>query len=410
VNLIFIKTIDAMKKIFVPITLSILLSGCGALSSIQNTMQNTAFGKVNDKASQSTASVMDSVLGNGNHNGSAPNNGGGNSGGGSAPPSVVGIPVNSPQSIAAYQNYDFKPGDTIIFSDDFTADQDGEFPAHWNLDAGQGVVNAVQGNPAFCLTQGNYVMVDPRMTIPIYLTDPFTIEFDYLANGGYPPMIRFHDTKNGDRDLHFGHQVSTGGFLNDFSGNYVGTEADYNGKWHHAAMIYKNGQMKAYLDNTRALVVPQCGFVPTNFRMGGIGDQDKPIAFKNVRVASGGNANAIGNLLTNGKFVTHGITFDIGKASIQPQSMGVLNDVAKFLKGNPNINMEIDGHTDNSGAAATNMTLSQQRANAVEAQLITMGVDAGRLTTKGFGATVPMASNDTPEGKANNRRVEFVKM
>jgi outer membrane protein OmpA-like peptidoglycan-associated protein len=398
-----------MKKIFIPIALSVLISSCGAISQIKNTVENTAMGKVNDKASQSTSTAMDTMLGNGNHNGSATNNGGNNSGGTSAP-SAVGMAVNSPQSIAAYQNYDFKPGDTIIFSDDFTADQDGEFPAHWNLDAGQGVVNAVQGTPAFCLTEGNYVMVDPRMTTSNYLTDPFTVEFDYLANGGYAPMIRFVDDKTENRDLHFGHSVSTSYFPKDFSGNSVGSDADYDGKWHHAAVIYKNGQIKAYLDNTRALVVPQCGFVPVNLRVGGIGGEDKPITFKNVRIASGGSANAIGNILTNGKFVTHGITFDIGKATLLPQSMGVLNDVSKFLKANPSINMEIDGHTDNTGAAAKNLTLSQQRANAVEAQLITMGIDASRLTTKGFGSTVPIASNDTPEGQANNRRVEFIKL
>lgn len=400
-----------MKHTFTSLTLfatCLLLSSCGALSSIQNTMQNTALGKVNDKASQTTSNVMDSVLGNGQH-GTAANNGGTNSGGTSAP-SAVGMAVNSPQSIAAYQNYDFKPGDTIIFSDDFTADQDGEFPAHWNLDAGQGVVNAVQGAPAFCLTVGNYVMVDPRMTTANYLTDPFTVEFDFFANGGYDPMIRFVDDKTENRDLHLGHTVTTSYFPHDFSGSTVGSDADYFGKWHHAAVIYKNGQMKAYLDNTRALVVPQCGFVPVSLKVGGIGDMDKPIVFKNMRIASGGNANAIGNLLTNGKFVTHGITFDIGKATLLPQSMGVLNDVAKFLKANPNINMEIDGHTDNTGSASKNMTLSQQRANAVEAQLITMGIDASRLTTKGFGSTVPIASNDTPEGQANNRRVEFIKM
>ncbi len=402
----FFNLNNSMKKILLSIAFAVLLSSCGALSNIQNTMQNTAWNKVNDKASQTTSNAMDTVLGNGPKN--APANG--SNAGGAAAPSVVGMPVSSPQSIAAYQNYDFKPGDTIIFSDDFTADQDGEFPAHWNLDAGQGVVNSVQGNPAFCLTAGNYAMVDPRMTTANYLTDPFTVEFDYLPTGGYDPLVRFMDATNNNHELTFSHTLSTSNFPKDFSGNAVGSDQDYFGKWHHAALIYKNGQLKAYLDNTRALVVPQCGFVPVNLKIGGIGDNDKPITFKNVRIASGGNANAIGNILTNGKFVTHGITFDIGKATLLPQSMGVMNDVAKFLKANTSINMEIDGHTDNTGSAATNMTLSQQRANAVEAQLITMGIDASRLTTKGYGSTVPIASNDTPEGQANNRRVEFVKM
>ncbi len=400
-----------MKKIFVPIAFSILLSSCGALSNLQNTVQNTAWNKVNDKASQTTSNVMDTALGNGPKNAPANNNGGngGSNAGGAAAPSAAGMPEGSPQQLAAYQNYDFKAGDTIIFSDDFTADQDGEFPAHWNLNAGQGVVNNVQGAPAFCLTAGNYAMVSPRMTTANYLTDPFTVEFDYLPSGGYDPLVRFIDATNDNHEIAFSHTVSTSNFNNNFSGNNVGSDADYFGKWHHAALIYKNGQLKAYLDNTRALVVPQCGFVPVNLKIGGIGDNDKPITFKNVRIASGGNANTIGNLLTNGKFVTHDITFDIGKATIQPQSMGVLNDVAKFLKANTSINMEIDGHTDNTGSASKNMTLSQQRANAVEAQLIIMGIDASRLTTKGFGSTVPVASNDTPEGQAMNRRVEFVK-
>ena len=118
----------------------------------------------------------------------------------------------------------------------------------------------------------------------------------------------------------------------------------------------------------------------------------------------------IGNILTNGKFITHGITFDVDKAIIKPESMGVLNQVAKFLKDNGSVKMEIDGHTDNSGASAHNLILSQQRADAVKAQLIAMGIDASRLSTKGFGDAKPISDNNTPESKANNRRVEFVKI
>ena len=379
--------------------------GYAQLGSILGTVQSTVEQKVDEKAQQKTAEAMDSAL----NNGSPQQPGGANNSSTS-----VSKPVSAPQTIAAYQNYDFKPGEQIIFEDHFTDDQDGEFPAHWDLEKGQGVVNKVNGEPTFLLTEGNYVVVSPRMKTESYLTDRFTVEFDYYqANSSqYPPIIMFHeaDKSASDHLINFGHSVNTTYFQPDLSGNDVGTDEEYFGKWHHAAIIYKNGQMKAYLDNTRALVAPHCGFVPASLSIGGIGEQDAPITLRNVRIASGGGANTIGNILTNGKFVTHGITFDVARATLKPESMGVLNEVANFLKSNANVGMEIDGHTDSDGPADKNVKLSQDRADAVKTQLIAMGVDGSRLATRGFGAMKPIASNDSPEGKANNRRVEFIKM
>jgi outer membrane protein OmpA-like peptidoglycan-associated protein len=89
--------------------------------------------------------------------------------------------------------------------------------------------------------------------------------------------------------------------------------------------------------------------------------------------------------------------------------MGTFNQIKRIMTDNPELTFEIGGHTDNTGTAPHNLTLSQQRADAVKTQLVTMGIDATRLTTKGYGDTKPIASNATPEGKANNRRVEFVR-
>jgi OmpA-OmpF porin, OOP family len=114
--------------------------------------------------------------------------------------------------------------------------------------------------------------------------------------------------------------------------------------------------------------------------------------------------------LASGKFVTHGINFDVNKSTTRPESIGVLNEVAAYLEANPSIHFEIDGHTDSDGDEASNQTLSIARAEAVKKHLVVMGVSESQLKTNGFGESQPIDLNATAEGKANNRRVEFVKI
>jgi OmpA-OmpF porin, OOP family len=325
--------------------------------------------------------------------------------------------ANTPD-IRSYQNYDFVPGDSIIFYDDFTEDQDGEFPSHWNLVSGQGVLNKVGNEPAFFLTDGNYVKVSPLMKNKSYLGKTFTIEFDYMVpNGSAYGMQCFLNYGTGDNDPAeidydtYG-DIETSYFPKNFSADYPGhgSQDDFLKKWHHCAIIMKDNQLKCYIDQYRELVMPKVGISPTSVDFGGVGSQDAPLIFRNVRIANGGNMNTIGQKFTAAKIITHGITFDIDKANLKPESMGTINMIVNIMKSNPDVKFEIDGHTDNTGEASHNLTLSQQRADAVKAQLVSMGINASRLTTKGFGDTGPIDTNDTPEGRANNRRVEFVKM
>ena len=105
--------------------------------------------------------------------------------------------------------------------------------------------------------------------------------------------------------------------------------------------------------------------------------------------------------------ILRGVTFEVGKSALKPESYTVLDIVAASLVANPDIRIEIAGHTDNTGSAATNTRLSQSRADAVRAYLASKGVVPGRMVAKGYGPSVPVAPNTTAAGRAQNRRVEL---
>jgi len=102
------------------------------------------------------------------------------------------------------------------------------------------------------------------------------------------------------------------------------------------------------------------------------------------------------------------ILFAFSKSDLSDSAKMNLNNLATILKNNPNTNIEIQGHTDSRGTEEYNMGLSLRRANAVRDYLISQDIDASRMTVKGYGETAPAYSNDTPEGMAQNRRVEFL--
>lgn len=108
-----------------------------------------------------------------------------------------------------------------------------------------------------------------------------------------------------------------------------------------------------------------------------------------------------------GKIVLRGVSFELGSARLLPSASETLRTVAAAMKANAAVSVEIGGYTDSLGPAAKNQRLSERRAQSVKAFLVGEGVAAERLTTKGYGESDPVDTNDTPEGRANNRRVAF---
>ncbi len=316
--------------------------------------------------------------------------------------------------IKVYNNYDFVPGDKVIFEDNFTSDQEGEFPAHWKLKTGAGVINKLEGVNVFIISDGNYANVAPRIKTTGYLNDAFTIEFDYFVpkTGNYGnngPVLRLNGPSSYvDLNVDGDANASDNHLSSKFPGDH--TPNAWRNKWHHIAISYKNNQLKMYVDQYRVLIDPDSRIViPATLSFCCIATKDKPFIFTNMRIAQGAGMNMTGKKFTDAKIVTHGINFDYDKATLKPESMGTLNMIQKIMTGDPDVKFEVGGHTDGDGDAAYNLKLSQQRADAVRSQLITMGIDGARLTAKGYGKTKPIADNTTEDGKANNRRVEFVK-
>jgi OOP family OmpA-OmpF porin len=107
------------------------------------------------------------------------------------------------------------------------------------------------------------------------------------------------------------------------------------------------------------------------------------------------------------KIILRGVNFDFDKATIRPDAKSILDEAASILRDNPTVAVSIEGHTDSIGSDDYNLRLSMRRAAAVQAFLIEAGIAEARLSTRGFGESQPVASNDTDDGRAQNRRVEL---
>jgi len=186
-------------------------------------------------------------------------------------------------------------------------------------------------------------------------------------------------------------------------------------RWHselrrHYALSFNKRAVKIYVDSKRVANVPNLAERPAKMKIFARGPEDNSIFhIRNIRIAKGA-VPLYDKFLTDGKIITYGITFDVDKATIKPQSMGTINEIFGIMQKFPDLEFSVEGHTDNTGNAISNQSLSEARAKAVCDKLQQMGIDAARLSAVGYGMSKPMDTNDTPEGRAKNRRVEFVKM
>ena len=304
--------------------------------------------------------------------------------------------------------FDYVPGDSVILIDDFKLDELGEFPARWRLTEGTFEVAEMEGERWLrCVSaDGRVRMKLPGLTV---LPEYWTLEFDFYQSepSGQALTVSAYDTKG---DFMWSAMYPHGESMHFSSGTITSTTAlegvPVEGR-HHVMFMARGKGIKAYMDRQRLANVPEIPDMPVDLEWR-LWAPTHPM-ITNVRFASG--CRPAKDMLAAGKLVTYGIRFETGSDVVMPESAPVLRQVASYMEANPAVRLKVTGHTDNVGAAASNLDLSKRRAASVAKVLAEQfSVGAGRFETDGKGDTQAVASNAKPEGRAMNRRVEFAKL
>lgn len=309
----------------------------------------------------------------------------------------------------AWVNYDFVPGERPLFVEDFATDPVGDFPRRMEFRKGNMEVAEWQGTRFLRATTKSEISLPLGEVLP----ERFTLEFDMLGLNKYDLEISFTDDPDAHTKVHVGSWQAgvRGGGVEALS--KPADAEDVEGRFVRVRVMADGRYVKVYLDDRRVANVPNADLGRSNRidmmlpAYEGIVDQ---ILIGDVRVMAGGR-KLYDAIAGEGRVATQGILFDTGSDRLRPESTPTLKEIAGMLKEHGELRLRIEGHTDDVGDDAANLSLSERRAAAVAAFLVEMhGIDAARLESAGLGETRPVAGNDTPEGRQTNRRVELVRM
>ena len=431
-----------MNKKFFTVVLALLVGGVmtvdaqGILNRIGNRIKN----RVEDKVNRTVDNAVDGAVEGAVEEVTAPSED-------EAIPAETDSPAAPEAEVnAGAKKNDFVRGSVVMFEDNMQGEQVGEFPSKWDLVRGNAEVATVNGVKCIALIDGDgWITPLVKGGIKNYLGDVFTIEYDMLYDDrpkDGAPNIEFdimNENEQRDHELMTvtywmgsDKQTITCDYVRPTTEGYTYREGSSkandccvinDGRWHHFALSFNKRAIKFYVDGKRVINVPNAKAGAGWFTLWSGGKDDRPTYVKNVVVAKGAvelyerNETDIDakvaaierSIAETGKFVTNNILFETGKATLKAESMDEIKRIADYMKKNPNVRFEVQGHTDNQGSDAVNDPLSQQRAEAVVKALEGLGVDGFNLRAVGKGSHEPVADNSTDAGRAKNRRVEFIK-
>lgn len=345
-------------------------------------------------------------------------------------------PSNISDDLEVYSKYDFVPGDKLIFFEDFSNDFIGDFPANWNTNGSGEVVTLNRASGRwFQLMQGSGISFIPNL--PRELPENYTIEFDIITLGiskktsiGAYLEVKLED----NNEFRIGHnyakvQIPFVQYTNsNFRAvNRIDNKSTINNQIiadvrnavlnkPHISIAVNKERFRVWVNEKKCVDIPKMigansPLKAIKFHVNGLkAEGEESLFISNLKVSEGGE-DLRRKLMNEGKISTNGILFNSGSADIQPQSLGIVRQISQVLMQDNSIKLNIIGHTDADGPDTTNLKLSKARAEAVKTVLINIyKISADRLTTDGKGETQPVGDNKTSNGKAQNRRVEFVKI
>jgi OmpA-OmpF porin, OOP family len=347
-------------------------------------------------------------------------------------------------NLKAFSKFDFVAGEKVLGFEDFNETSVGDFPLGWNTNA-SGEIVTIGDSPQkwLFMSQDGFFQPDFVKDMP----ENFTLEFDIFTHYRSSNIVAYnfyiYATNNPKRDFPESYVTDALFFFNwlacDAQANYEVYEkgevinknenlvvnnldcqnANAEPSKVRFSIWRQKNRLRIYVDENKIVDIPQA-FIPNvkynAFKLGSKymnfseAENKDEFMISNIRYAVGA-PDTRNKLLTEGKLVTRGILFDVNSDKIKPESYGVLKEIGTVLKENPTVKVKIIGHTDADGDDAKNLDLSKRRAASVKHTLSTeFGIEATRMETDGKGETQPSDPNTTPQGKANNRRVEFVKL
>lgn len=346
------------------------------------------------------------------------------------------IPSNISDNLEVYSKYDFVPGDKLIYFDDFADDFIGDFPAKWNTNGSGEVVTLSKVSGRWLeFKQGYNTYFIPLLNKG--LPKNYTIEFDLVTKGiNKSTSASAHLEIKLEDNADFAHgknyakihlpfvQYTPPKFYvkNEINGENTITnsvQADIRKavlNKPHISIAVTGERYRLWVNEKKCIDIPKLiglnsPIKAIKFHLDGLKEEGQESVFiSNLKISEGGE-DLRRKLMREGKISTNGILFDSGSANIQPQSLGIVRQVSQVLMQDKNIKLNIIGHTDADGPDDANLKLSKDRAEAVKNALVNIyKISAERLTTEGKGETQPVGDNATSDGKAQNRRVEFVKI